>query len=51
MLFFLYLENNIIYCHETCHRAQSLPQQQTRKDSNIYHKLDMIYLDLKKVVK
>jgi len=46
MLFFLYLEN-IIYCH----RAKSLPQQQTRKDSNIYLKPDLIYLDLKKVVK
>jgi len=33
--------------HETCQRAQSLPQQQTRAFSNIYNKLDQIYLDLK----
>jgi len=31
----------VIYC-------QSLPQQQTRKVSNIYHKSDLIYLDLNK---
>jgi len=48
ILFFLYLENMVIYCHMTCHRAKSLPQQQTWTFSNMYHKPDLIYLDLKK---
>jgi len=51
ILFFLYLENMVIYCHWTYQRAKSLPQQQTRKFPNIYHKPDLIYMDLKKVVK
>jgi len=29
-LFFLYLESVVIYCHWTCKRTKSLPQQQTR---------------------
>jgi len=51
IFFFLYLENMVIYFHWTCQRAKLLPQQQTRTFSNIYHKPDLIYLDLKKVVK
>jgi len=47
---FLYLETMIIYCHWTCQRENSLPRQETRNFLNIYHKPDLIYLDLKKVV-
>jgi len=50
ILIFLYLENMVINCHWTCQRVKSLPQQQTRKDSNICHKPNLIYLDLKKFV-
>jgi len=44
----MYLENVTINCHETCQRAKSLPQQQTRKCSYIYHKPHFIFSNLKK---
>jgi len=49
--FFLYLEKFAMNCYETYPNIKSLPQQQTGKFSNIYHKSDPIYLDLKKVIK
>jgi len=33
----------VINCHETCQRAKSLPQQQTRKFSNIYQHMIWIW--------
>jgi len=42
ILFSLYLENMDINCHETCQKAKLLPQQQPRKVSNNYHKVNQI---------
>lgn len=38
-----YLENVTIYCHDTCQKVKSLPQQQVRKFSYIYHKTTLIF--------
>jgi len=48
MWFFPYLQIVAINCRETCHKAKSLPQKETRNFSKIYRKPVLIYLDLKK---